>query len=938
MSRPLRPFVLLGLVGLCASACDGGADPGVSGGTHTAEVDPESGGGDGSGDDGTTDPGTDSGDPPAEVGTLVPLGETLFFDGDDYLVELGADAGCVPEVVEAPEGSVATIQGEGRLTPDLEGAWVVACGDFEAELSVRADTLTPDTFLNYNYTPVAPVVAAGETTLLVACPTSNAVQVVDTEAGAVGPGPLVPTGAWPTSMAWWDGGGLALVAQTGRDSLGFLDPASGRVVDAIRVGDEPAGVVVAGDVAYVALSGEDRVVSVDLTARTVLESAATGRDPRALALSPDGRHLYAASLLSSNEHRHGTDPQPTEPLFQRDLTVIDTATFDVVHTVPEVGTMLRGMWTDGDRLVVGVSHSRNDIPDVDGTVRPHAHGLAVVHLEDGLPTGTIEQIDLDLRDGSAGPAPSPFSIAPLPGGEQLVVSLSAGASLLLLDTATLAEEGRVATGNDPRGLVVHGDTLWTSAWLDNELQGFALPLLPDAEAAHTVATGRDPRPEAVRRGQQLFNDARFSATGDFSCNNCHIDGVMDGLTWDLLVDGNVNTLAFRNVAGTDPFLWAGVLPTLFDFSREVLKLVGADATGEDMEALTAYMQSITAPPNPHTLPGGRYTDAALRGKDLFEGAVGSGGAGCAACHSGPLFTNQATVPGKTGGLETDVPGLIGVYDSAPYGRTGAWATLDDMVDGAVAYTGATELDDAARADLLAYLQQIPGDALWLNGTEPLSGDDYVSPEAEVALTFSSVLAPGQADHASIVWVDATGAEQPVAGTWSQSGRVLRFAPERTLEENTEHIVRVGGGLRSELGRTMADPLTLTWATGEGAELDVSGRHVVTLGVTEVFPGLIDEDPQVEFSLIQSSGGNVTAVVHYDDLGLELSHAEGVVVGSRLRIEPFRFDTDFGTLQLDAGYLDCVDTDGDGYADEGVGTVETLGYEIPWSAVRLTLPE
>ena len=38
----------------------------------------------------------------------LPLGETLFFTGDDYLSSLGADADCAPEVVSAPDGATAT--------------------------------------------------------------------------------------------------------------------------------------------------------------------------------------------------------------------------------------------------------------------------------------------------------------------------------------------------------------------------------------------------------------------------------------------------------------------------------------------------------------------------------------------------------------------------------------------------------------------------------------------------------------------------------------------------------------------------------------------------------------------------------------------------------------------------------------------------------------
>ena len=94
-----------------------------------------------------------------------------------------------------------------------------------------------------------------------------------------------------------------------------------------------------------------------------------------------------------------------------------------------------------------------------------------------------------------------------------------------------------------------------------------------------------------------------------------------------------------------------------------------------MELLTLYMQSVTAPPNPSALPGGQLSPLALEGKAVFENQ-----ANCISCHSGPLFTNQSQVIGKTPDLTTDVPALIGVYDTAPFGRQGQWATLEDMVD------------------------------------------------------------------------------------------------------------------------------------------------------------------------------------------------------------------------------------------------------------------
>ena len=188
-------------------------------------------------------------DTPAAALVTLPLGETLFFDGDDYLADLGANADCEPSIEAAPEGATAAIVDGHRLTPDVTGTWSVACGEWSTDIQVAADTLSADTFMNYNYTPVLPLADLGDGRMAVACPTSNAVQLV-TLGDAPEAATLVPTGAWPTSVALWESGGLLLVTQTGRDTLGFLDPTTGQLTDAIQVGDEPAGIVVHGDTAY----------------------------------------------------------------------------------------------------------------------------------------------------------------------------------------------------------------------------------------------------------------------------------------------------------------------------------------------------------------------------------------------------------------------------------------------------------------------------------------------------------------------------------------------------------------------------------------------------------------------------------------------------------------------------------------------------------------
>ena len=100
------------------------------------------------------------------------------------------------------------------------------------------------------------------------------------------------------------------------------------------------------------------------------------------------------------------------------------------------------------------------------------------------------------------------------------------------------------------------------------------------------------------------------------------------------------------------------------------------------------------------------TQQQKEGALLFFTRPGDGGAGCAACHSGPLFSNgmHTTVafpqigPGKGDGPTTNddfgreretgnpqdryrfrVPSLLNIEMTAPYGHAGAYATLEEVV-------------------------------------------------------------------------------------------------------------------------------------------------------------------------------------------------------------------------------------------------------------------
>ena len=852
----------------------------------------------------------------------VPLGETLFFDGDDYLARWGIGPADRVALISAPDGAVASAAA-GRLTPDVVGDWVLEFGDEVLTVEVRDDTLNSDTFLNFNYTPNAPLLVDGEH-IWAALPPSNSVYRLTRDGAGWAVDLQVPTGSWPVSLEAWDGGDRILVSQAGRDSIGLLDADSGRIVDAYRVGDEPATVIVDGDSAYIALAGESAVVRIDLTTGEETGRAPTGREPRSMVLDESGR-LFVASLMSSNTHPQGQAGPESIP-DPDDVTVVDVATFEVLGSVPAVGTIIRGIFIDPalpNVLVAAVSHSRNREAEVDADSRPHAHGLTFIDIdpESDAPYTVVDHLDLDRQVTSSGPAASPFSFH-IADDEHLFLTLSAGNAVLVLERGTYEEVTRIPTGNDPRGLVELDDGFATLAWLDTRAEFFGWP---EPDLPVTVALPGDPTPEDVAEGRRMFNDASFSRHGDFSCNNCHIDGLTDGMTWNLLLDGDVNTLSFRNVGGTGPFLWGGQLPTLFDFSREVLQLVGASATGHQMELLTTYMQSVTAPPNPHALPGGAFTDAGLRGRDVFNTT------GCIACHSGPAFTNRTLVDGKTPGFRTDVPSLIATYDSGPWGRQGTWTTLEDMVRYAAHdYMGA-ELSDDELADLTEYVRELPGDRLYLNSARPLDGEEHVYFETDIQLVFSDSIAPGQVGHFSALL--AGEPPEPFHGEWTLSGRYARFTPDEPMARETAYRLHVAPGLRGELGSQTESAIRIDFRTGAEPLTDVSGAFILSLA-NPLF-GTFD----FPTSFLQSRGGKVTGVVSDDFEEGGIDHLEGSVSGITLILDPFIVQSDFGEFPVpDGTEMDTVDYDDDGFADfaEGSIFVEAFGstFEIEATATRV----
>jgi YVTN family beta-propeller protein len=93
-----------------------------------------------------------------------------------------------------------------------------------------------------------------------------------------------------------DPGTLVVLSHTDSGEVRFMQIGSGRVTERVSVGGAPGRLVrdTARGRVYVADQAGDSVTAIDVVARAAVLSVPVGREPRGIALSPDGRRLYVA--------------------------------------------------------------------------------------------------------------------------------------------------------------------------------------------------------------------------------------------------------------------------------------------------------------------------------------------------------------------------------------------------------------------------------------------------------------------------------------------------------------------------------------------------------------------------------------------------------------------------------------------------------------------
>jgi cytochrome c peroxidase len=564
--------------------------------------------------------------------------------------------------------------------------------------------------------PVEVAVLPGGRLALTANHTADSLSLVDLPAGKVLA--ELPCGRKPAAVACSPDGRHVAVSNlwSGSLSLFDLDGTTVKLAGVLSVGIQPRGLAFsAKGRLYAALAGDDAVVAIDWASRKIVQHWPAPREPRHLALSPDGRWLTAASSRSAQ------------------VRLWDLASDKLVWTRKiEDAFNLRGLaFTPDGRAVICAHAIKRSFPvSRENIDKGWVTDSRLTRLPlDPKAVPPLEQVALDKHGQAVG---DPHGIAFDSSGRFLTVTAGGTHEMLIFQASALPWTGgepgdflhESLTKNDGklRRLPLEGRPLaltflpgGSQAVVANYLRD-ALQIVdvPAGRVVRTIALGGPREPSPARQGEALFYDARRSHNQWFSCHTCHVDGHTCGLTFDTLNDdsyGNPKlTPSLHGVARTAPWTWHGWQKDL----RAAVKksyletMFGPEPTAEEVCAVVAFLGTLDHPPNPHRLADNKMSPAAKRGQELFEGA-----AKCARCHAGPEYTSEHNYDVK---LEADgspyhrwnPPSLRGVWQRGPYLHDGRAATLDELLQGphAPEKLGGQKLTPAQRRDLIAFLKSL----------------------------------------------------------------------------------------------------------------------------------------------------------------------------------------------------------------------------------------
>ena len=145
--------------------------------------------------------------------------------------------------------------------------------------------------------------------LMLACTDSNAADVIDPATGKSLR--RIALGNEPEAFDLSPDGKTIYVSNEDEGTVSFVDALTGKTLHSIKVGKEPEGVKLSADgkLLYVASEAASLVHVIDVASATVVKNVKVGKRPRRMAITPDGKELWVTceldagvSIIATNSH------------------------------------------------------------------------------------------------------------------------------------------------------------------------------------------------------------------------------------------------------------------------------------------------------------------------------------------------------------------------------------------------------------------------------------------------------------------------------------------------------------------------------------------------------------------------------------------------------------------------------------------------------------
>lgn len=501
------------------------------------------------------------------------------------------------------------------------------------------------------------------------------------------------------------------------------------------VASEPIGLALSPDGAtLVVTSGWGRTVSVvDMASFTTKTEIPVAREPRAVVVSSDGKRAFVSHVVGEGLDVIALDGNP-------------------IPGNKNPGDLTKKLVVDGTELVFGRHMMTTD------QARASCQGFVLAKSDSGrifAPhvlafTGDPAETSSGYGGGESGREPevfhvpvidedaakivagsmrlhdgidSPSSRCALPraaavGKAGLFVTCLGENSVVLFDTTAVnphdVELGKWSVPAGPTGIALDETHSRALVWSQfaHAMTSVAIGDGSDTTkpfALSSTTLPRETRASAkIERGRQLFHstgETRISGDGR-ACASCHPDGRDDALVWSSPNGPRQTPILAGRLAGAAPYGWNG---DAIDVSTHLVstftRLGGTGMTGDDKEALMAYVSSLRPPPEKKAID----PQAVVRGRAIFSSAQTE----CSSCHGDagdlPDGAKHDVKSRATGDTRTkfDTPSLRFVGGSGPWFHDGRYKDLKSLLvksDGKMGHT--KHLSPSDLGDLEAYLESL----------------------------------------------------------------------------------------------------------------------------------------------------------------------------------------------------------------------------------------